>query len=393
MTEGEDLLSCLLERLRREGRITFADYMAEALYHPRHGRYSRPSPPMGPEGDYITSPEVDPAFGRLIGRAVAEMAARLRTAAGGDDPFVVVEAGPGRGTLCRDLILGVQADAPDLGRSLRCVLVESSEALRREQRANLSAAGLLDRVEWIAWEDLLRRGPLRGCILANEFLDALPVHLVEWSGGSLREVYVEASPQGALREVLGDASCAEVAGYFDAVGARLEEGQRAEVNLEALRWVRQAASLLRSGYAVIIDYGHEARDLFSERHFAGTLLGYRRHALVVDPLAAPGEHDLTSHVDFTSVLREARRAGFQEWGATSQRRLLVALGLVQMIADLSGESTGEAVRRRFALHALMSPAGMGETFKVLVLGRNAPLEGLRCLKDPFRDPEWAARRG
>jgi SAM-dependent MidA family methyltransferase len=382
MKPGENLLSHLARRIRREGPLTFADFMAEALYHPALGRYSQASPPMSPEGDYITSPEVDPAFGRLLARALAGMAERATPG-----PFTIVEMGPGRGTLARDLLLSMAEESEDLSRRTRCVLVERSEALRREQRSRLEGAGLLDRVSWISWHDLLRSGPIAGCILANEFLDALPVHLVEVTEGRLREIHVGIGADGSLREIPGEPSSDRIARYFEEAGARLAEGQRAEVNLGALRWISEAASLLRLGYAVVVDYGHEASELFSERHFAGTLVGYRRHQLVVDPLADPGAHDLTSHVDFTSLAREGLRAGFSEWALTSQRKLLTAMGLAEMIADLSRPGTatseGERLKRRFALHALMSPSGMGETFKVMILAKGAPLVGLRCLDDRF----------
>jgi SAM-dependent MidA family methyltransferase len=386
MTPREDLLSHLARRIRRDGPIPFAEFMAEALYHPVLGRYSAPAPPMGPEGDYITSPEVDPAFGRLLGRAAAEMA--YRCGAGGSDPFTVVEMGPGRGTLCRDLLRGIDEDDSDLAGRIRCVLVETSEARRREQRALLAGEAARGRVAWSSWEELLAAGIGRGCLLANEFLDALPVHVVEWSRGALREVHVTLDDGGALREALLDPSTPELARRFEELGVRLAEGQRAEVNLAALRWVREAAEVLASGYIVIIDYGHEAAELYSERRFAGTLVGYRRHALVLDPLEEPGAGDLTSHVDFTSVAQEARRSGFEAAPLTSQRRLLVALGLAEMVADLSARARAgegpETIARRFALHALMSPSGMGETFKVLVLAKEAPLDGLACLSDPFR---------
>ncbi len=392
MTAGETLLSLLTRRIRSGGPIPFEAFMAAALYEPGAGRYHASRPPMGPEGDYITSPEVDPAFGRLLGRALVEMEGRIRTALrdGGGAPFTIVEMGPGTGLLCRDILQGLADEAPSLFGRARYVLVETSEALRREQQGSLGAAGLLERVAWRSWEEILAAEPVAGCVLANEFLDALPVHLVEWSGGRLREVYVGLGDDGRLEEQLGEPSTVEIPQYFERLGIRLAEGQRAEVNLAALKWIREAASILKTGYAIVIDYGHEARDLFSERHHAGTLLGYRRHQLVTDPLESPGEHDLTSHVDFTSLAREARASGFETQGMTSQRRFLVALGLAHMIADLGSGRTpvpaAESVRRRFALHTLMSTAGMGETFKVLVFGRRVPVEGLACLRDPFRGP-------
>jgi len=383
MIEGEDLLSHLVRRIRKEGPLTFADFMAEALYHPSYGRYTSGTAPMGPEGDYITSPEVDPAFGRLVARCVSEMAARLEAG-----PFTIVEMGPGRGTLSRDVLAALAEENPALAARLVYLLVEASESLRAEQRSRLAGAGLLDHVEWVSWSDLRGRGPIRGCLFANEFLDALPVHLVEWTGGRLTEIHVGADAGGRLIEVPLEPSMPDLARYFERAGVSLSEGQRAEVNLEALRWIGEAASLLQSGYAMIVDYGHEAADLFSERRYAGTLVGYRRHHLVVDPLAEPGEHDLTSHVDFTSVARAAIEAGFDAWALTTQRKLLTAMGIAEMVAELGtrpeSASEGERLRRRFALHALMSPSGMGETFKVMLLARRAPLEGLKCLEDRFR---------
>jgi SAM-dependent MidA family methyltransferase len=397
MTPGEDLLSLLKRRIHRKGRITFAEFMSAALYEPGLGRYCRPEFPMGPQGDYITSPEVDEAFGRLLGRAVAEMAGQV---GGGEpgDPFTIVEVGPGRGTLCRDLLAGLAEESPDLHEGLRYVLVESSETLAREQKGLLTTdPASAGRVTWKSWPDLLSGRPVTGCILANEFLDALPVHLAEWSDGRLREVFVGVGDGDRLVEILGEPSTPDLEEYFRRLGITLVEGQRAEVNLEALQWVRQAATLLRRGYAVIVDYGHEAPDLYSERHFAGTLLAYRRHQVVVDLLATPGEQDLTSHVDFTSVVAAGQEGGFTRWALTSQRNLLISMGLPAMIAGLAGvEGAGEGfegLERRFALHALMNPSGMGETFKVLVLGRECPVSGLRSMRNPFRDPVEGAQGG
>ncbi|MBI3448359.1 MAG: SAM-dependent methyltransferase [Acidobacteria bacterium] len=391
MTE-ESLLSHLARRIRRNGPLTFAGFMAEALYHPRHGRYSLPSPPMGPEGDYITSPEVDPAFGRLLARAFAEMASRLP---GG--PFSIVEPGPGKGTLCRDVLLALEDEAPELAARTAYHLVEESAALRRQQEALLGAAGLSERVRWSTWSALRRRSPIHGCLVANEFLDALPVHLVEMTEGRLREIHVGLDGGGGLIEIAREPSTPELGATFEDLGVTLAEGQRAEVNLLARRFVSEAAGLLRRGYAVVIDYGHEAADLYSDRHFAGTLVGYRRHQLVVDPLAEPGGHDLTSHVDFTSISRAALAAGWESFAMTTQRKMLIALGLAEMIAalaiDASPDGAGERVRRRFALHSLMSPTGMGETFKVMILARGAELDGLACLRDRILDRDAAIRRG
>lgn len=397
MTAGEDLLSILRHRIARSGRITFAEFMSASLYEPGLGRYCRPDPPMGAGGDYITSPEVDEAFGLLMARALREM----WESTGGRDParpYTLIEAGPGKGTLCRDLLAGLAAEAPGLHEEIRYVLVESSELLRGEQQSLLRGeAAASGKVEWKSWRELIAAGPIRGCLLANEFLDALPVHLVEGARGRLREIYVGADDRGNLVEIPGEPSRPELEEYFRRLRLTLAEGQRAEVNLEALRWVREAAGLLERGHALIVDYGHEAAELYSESHHAGTLLGYRRHQVVNDPLALPGEQDLTAHVDFTSVREAALAAGFTDWAMTSQRNLLVAMGLAGLIASLGASgaegSAAMKVKRRFALHALMSPSGMGGTFKALILGRHAAVAGLRLASHPFRDPVEGGGRG
>lgn len=390
MTAAGSLPGLLRRRIREAGRIPFSEFMAAALYEPGLGRYCRDDPPMGPAGDYVTSPEVDRAFGLLIGRAIAEMWER----AGGADPrrpFTIIEAGPGRGTLCRDILSGLASERPALHAEARYLLVESSGPLRTSQEKLLApepaAAG---KVVWREWRSLLEEGPFRGCIVANELLDAFPVHLVEQSGGRLREIYVELGEGDRLVEAAGEPTSPEIAEYFDRLGVRLGEGQRAEVNLEALRWVREAGSLLSPGYLLVVDYGHEAPELFSGRHHGGTLLGYRRHRLVTDPLESPGEVDLTAHVDFTSLAEAARAGGFGETVLTTQRNLLVAMGLPALIAGLAAPGSGgdeaERVRRRFSLHTLMHPSGMGEIFRVFIAGRDLPVRGLRSAANPFRGP-------
>ncbi|HXI01963.1 MAG TPA: SAM-dependent methyltransferase [Candidatus Saccharimonadales bacterium] len=390
MTAAETLPGLLRRRLREAGRIPFSEFMAAALYEPGLGRYCRADPPMGPAGDYVTSPEVDRAFGLLIGRAVAEMWER----AGGPDPrrpFTIIEAGPGRGTLCRDILSGLASERPDLHAEARYLLVESSGPLREAQQDLLkSEAAAAGKVAWRDWRSLLEEGPFRGCIVANELLDAFPVHLVERAGGRLREIYVELGEGDRLVEAAGDPATPEIAEYFERLEVELEEGQRAEVNLEALRWVREAGSILGPGYLLVVDYGHEAPELFSERHHGGTLLGYRRHRLVTDPLESPGDVDLTAHVDFTSLAAAARAGGFGDTVLTTQRNLLVAMGLPALIAGLAAPGAGggeaERVRRRFALHTLMHPSGMGEIFRVFIAGRDLPVRGLRSAANPFREP-------
>jgi len=293
--------------------------------------------------------------------------------------------------------MALAREAPEVAVRARYHLVEASGALRLEQEKALDAAGVMKSVRFTTWPALLRGDPLQGCLVANEFLDALPVHLVERIEGRLLEIHVGLEGGGRLVEIAREPSSPEIGAYFDDLGVTLAEGQRAEVNLAARQFVAEAARIFGPGYAMIVDYGHDAAELYSERHFAGTLVGYRRHQLVANPLADPGAHDLTSHVDFTTISRAALAAGWEAFAMTTQRKMLIALGLAEMIAAMAGDEApggaGERIRRRFALHSLMSPTGMGETFKVMVLARGARLAGLTCLRDRVLDRDAVIRTG
>ncbi len=389
------LLAWLRDRIAQRGPLPFVEFMEAALYHPEHGYYCRPAATTGARGDFYTSPDVHPAFGRLLARQIAELADRTRPAGGGR--FDIVEMGPGTGTLARDVAAGLARERPDLAARTVYTMVEVSPSLGRLQRVRLGggAAGALAGFEWARWDDVLARAArapgFHGCVLAHEFLDALPVHLVQAAGGALEEVHVTVEGE-ALREVLLDPVTPRLAEHLDGLGVVLEEGQRAEVGLRAIDWISSLEGLFGPraggrGGALLIDYGHPARELYDPIRHRGTLLCYHRHRAGEDPYARVGLQDITAHVEFTSVERRARAAGLDAAPLTTQMRFLVSLGLARMLADL-GAAAGAAgtARDRLALHALMAPGGMGEVFKVLLLARGTPAAGLTGATDPFRDP-------
>src|SRR5262245_16803714 len=298
--------------------MPFAEFMEAALYHPELGYYCRDGIATGSGGDFYTSPDVDPAFGHLIARQIAEIADRTLS---GHDRFAVVELGPGMGWLARDIIAGLCTERPDLASRVHYTLVEVSPSLRRLQRILLDGASAttsrIGSVRWSSWEDLLETRenpdaePFIGCIVANEFLDALPVHLVQWAGGELKEVHV-GSQGGRLEEVLLPPSTADLSHHLEELAScddvRLREGQRAEIGLRGLSWVSSLGRLFGPrgrGGALLIDYGHPARELYDPARHRGTLLCYRRHRVEEDPYPFAGEQDMTAHVDLSSVRRRA----------------------------------------------------------------------------------------
>jgi SAM-dependent MidA family methyltransferase len=220
-------------------------------------------------------------------------------------------------------------------------------------------------------------------ILANELLDALPPHLVVMRRAGLREVYV-AEAQGRLATQEGELSTERIADYLRDVGARLEDGAIAEVNLAAADWVRAAGASLRRGFLLLVDYGHDASWLYSAAHAGGTLMSFRAHASESRHegpgwLREPGERDLTSHVDFTGVRLAAEAAGLAPLGLVDQTHFLLGLGLEECLARPAADAAAE-LGRRLAVKALMLPGGIGSTHKVAVFGRDVGTPVLRGLR-------------
>lgn len=394
--------------------MTFAQFMEEALYGP-DGYYARRPRLGGAGGDYFTAPELHPAFGALLGRQVAE----VWDALGRRARFDLVEHGPGSGALCRDLLIWARHEAPDLAHAVRYVLVERSDLLRAAQRATLAAHGLLDAR--ITWEEpdllppthltpppaeanltprpasLAGRGrtggdteppPLReglgdrfasedpgaryGCVLANELLDAFPVHLVTVREGRLLERYV--TLQGVRPAFVEDVpSTPALARYFADLGLLPGEGCQAEVNLAAVAWAERTAAGLGRGALLLLDYGYPARELYAPHRRHGTLLCYRGHALSSDPLVRVGEQDITSHVDFTSLARAGERAGLTTLGMVNQESFLTNLGLRDYLRLLERASLPavEHDANRRALVELARPEGLGAV-RVLLQARGLP---------------------
>jgi SAM-dependent MidA family methyltransferase len=361
------LAKVLAARIRERGPITFAEYMEACLYHPQHGYYARPEARRF--ADYYTSVDVHPIFGRLLARQLAEMWEVL----GRPAEFTAVEAGAGSGRLAAQILDFCARALPDFFRALRYVAVERSAARRTAVKSALEAAVTANPALLAARAKAAARIPRKissGCIFSNELLDALPVHRVVGERGELREIYVGVEGE-RFREIAGPVSSRLVKKYFSAQGIALTDGQHAEAGLEACRWISEAAARLQRGFVLTIDYGHEAAEVYSERHRRGTVLAYENHRASEDLYAAPGEQDLTAHVNFSalqSLPTQRRRRRLATSGLVSQTQFLLALGRVNEFGDLydPGQSEAEHFQARLGLKTLIHPEGMGEMFKVLI---------------------------
>ena len=342
-------LAALIERrIRAEGPISIADYMAEALLHPEHGYYTTRDP-LGARGDFITAPEVSQIFGELLGLWCADAWKKL----GRPPQVILAELGPGRGTLMRDALCALRV-TPEFRRALRLHLVERSPALRRAQRAALADA--VPR-----WHDDLAElpeGPL--ILVANEFLDALPVRQLVRMADGWHERRVGLDAEGALTFTLDP--------ILAAAPGDAPPGSVRELRPAAAALAERLAARLRtqSGFALFIDYG------YAESACGDTLQALRAHRPHA-VLAEPGEADLTAHVDFAAFAAAARRAGAKVWGPLPQGALLARLGLAERAAALiAGADPTQITAIESGCRRLVHPLEMGTLFKALALGGDHP---------------------
>ena len=345
--------------IRDRGPISVAEYMELALYHPEHGYYAAASRRSGRNGDFFTSVDVGPLFGRLLAVQIAEMWSVLRER--GATGFHLVEVGAGDGRLARDLLDAVAAERPDVYEVLRVTLVERSPAA-------LGRHGEL--LEPHARRILLESSAtlphaITGAIVANELLDAMPVHVVVMTAHGLCEVHI-CSVEGELREVLLPLANDRVEQLLDRTGVTIPRGVRAEVGLAGADWIEHASRALDRGFMLVFDYGHEAGELYSEAHAAGTLVAYRGHTADSVRWLQTGCCDLTAHVNLTAVRNVAVASGLTPLGAVDQTYFLTSLGLAARLDDGRGLAS---VRGRLAARTLILPGGLGSTIKVMAFGK------------------------
>jgi len=348
-----DLGSRLRRLIRLKGPLSVAEFMSEALWHPHSGYYAR-SEVLGADGDYVTSPEISQMFGELLGlwsAAVWELMGR-------PSPLLLVELGPGRGTLLADALRAVLR-RPDFLAALELHLVEASRNLEAAQRARLEGT----KASWHAELSGVPEGPT--IVLANEFLDALPILQLERTDCGWRERLVDFDSGGRFRFTLAPGPAAQEA-LLSPVERAAPLGTIVELSPAAIGLAsalgRRVASF--GGAALLIDYGRKpgAR--------GPTLQALRRHARA-EVLASPGSADLSAHVDFAVLARAAAEAGAGCHGPVPQGAFLAALGLRERAERLAAAAPQHAEAVRSAARRLTAPEEMGSLFQAFVIAHPA----------------------
>jgi len=387
--EDEVLVARLRDVIAAEGPISFARFMARALYEPGHGYYRRSDPGPGRAGDFLTAPETHPIFGAAIGRLLEEAWVALGRLA----PFTVVEHGAGTGALAEALLASLRDAGSPMFPAIRYRAVEVELARLEAFRTGLERAGLGAALDP---RDAQADGPPAvGAVIANEVLDALPVHRVIGRASGVREQLVGLDAAGRFAWVEGDLTTPELERRLQDEAIELADGQAAEVCLGVESWLSGAVDGLDRGIVVLVDYAEEPASLYAPGRRDGTLRGFARHGVGGDPFRHVGRQDLTATVDLAAVRLAATQAGLDPVGETTQAELLAATTGDVAAATLHrpGATLEDALLLRSALARLLDPRGMGG-YRVLAFGRGLPagaelpaLRRLGAARPPSPGPE------
>ena len=353
------LIGQLRDEIARHGPLTFARFMEVALFDSAHGYYATSTERPTRAGDFLTAPEIHPIFGWALARRVDALWRQM----GEPDPFTLREYGAGTGTLAIALSEGLARVGSRLSEILRYQPVDlpAQVAVLEGRLAETRLAG---RIEAAA------EGRFVGCAIANEYVDALPVHRVVQEDGRLRELRVDWK-DGRFVDVRSDLSDGRLAGWFTDAGVELGAGQVAEVNLAMLDWIAQVGRELERGAALVLDYGAGAGDLYGASRPTGTVRAFRAQHVSSDALTAVGHQDITAHVDFDALERGARAAGLTVVDRSRQAEFLLANGLDEAYANARTEADqdwSEALALRAAVRRLIDTSGLGG-YLVLTLGK------------------------
>lgn len=375
MSDDKQLKEILTQRISQQGRITFSDFMTACLYEPGLGYYTSAGRKVGAEGDFYTSISVHAAFGRVIAREIAQMWRCM----GSPAAFTLVECGAGNGRLACDIMDYLSEREPALYLNIQLALVEKEPTLESAQHEMLTAH--TDKCIWLSPEEFTSgRFSFSGCLYSNELIDALPVHRVVMTAEGLQEIYV-AFTDGEFCEETGPLSTPAIAEYLSRIAIQLHPGQQAEINLAAPSWLTAVSQALQSGFILTIDYGFPATELFAPHRNRGTLLCYYRHQIEENPYIRLGKQDITSHVDFTTLMKRGEELELQSNWFGEQYRFLMSAGIVEEIEEVERSETSDEhkLKLRLALKKLILPdGGMGDTFRVLIQSKGVDSVRLLC---------------
>ena len=352
---SDQLLALIKMEIQKTGPISFSRFMDLALYAPRLGYYRNTLKKFGKEGDFVTAPEISPLFSHCVANQCAQV---LKACHGGD----ILEFGAGSGVMAADILLALKEknQLPD-----HYFILEISGFLQSEQR-NTIAKKIPDCLDRVVWLDALPEKPIQGVVLANEVLDAMPVHQFTWQNG-VKECGVMLKDDVLTPCILKTANAALVA-EVEKYNIDFVNGYVSEINLYLPGWIASIGKMLSSGLVLMMDYGFPRAEYYHADRSMGTLMSHYRHYAHDQVLLYPGIQDITAHVDFTAVAESAAENDFDVVGFTHQAAFLMNCGLLTLAQEAGDEKT--RFLRNQQILQLTLPSSMGEFFKVMGLIKN-----------------------
>ena len=360
-TGKTNLADRLRERIQREGPITFRDWMQAALYDTPDGYYRRQRIRQGRAGDYRTAPETSPLFGAVFAHYFMKSYFDLAA----PDEFTIIEAGAGAGDFARAVLTTLQREFPKVFNATRYIIDEISDDARSQVLTKLGE--FKDRIQFRALDDM-KEPVSHAVIFSNELLDAFPVHRVIGRNGKIRELRVGLNEEDEFTWIEDELS-ADVAEYCERIQLQLAEGQIYEVNLTAAEFTSRAAQVIGEGLLITVDYGADRNVLLNDpNRFQGTLRAFHKHSFVDDLLARPGEHDLTTTVDWTQIREAGARCGFETLRFQRLDEFLLSEGAPDELFSIGNQIRDPVELLNFNARAreLIMPNGMAASFQVLV---------------------------
>lgn len=367
----------IVHEIRERGSIPFSRYMEMCLYEPGLGFYARSKEQFGKTGDFYTSSDVHAVFGRLLARQFDEM---WRTI-GAPSEIEIVELGPGRGLFAQDVLAWAAKKFWDFRDALKYRLVEASPSLR--ERLQSQFADLISEGKVSVCGTIEELPPPEGTtiVFANEFFDALPIEVIGQQGE------LRICEQNSMFTETFSAPTEQELKYLDLYGIHPGRNERVEARLIDESHMKSFAERVRQGFVVIIDYGYTREELLVGKH-RGTVMAFHRHTISNTPYEAPGDQDITAHVNFSALREFARVVNLEILGFVTQAQFLMGIGEMNQFDDAFTEVSTPQERAKVTLQLkhLIVPEAMGEAFDVLVLGKGidkekaAQLSGLRYLR-------------
>lgn len=366
MSTGSNRLTEIIrnEISAKGGRITFARFMELALYHPEHGYYTSPDFTLGKLGDFTTAPEISPLFTQCLAKQCEQILSSLPQSN-------ILELGAGTGRLAADLLKALEKSKhlPQ-----RYFIYEISQTLRQKQKSLLTAE-CPDLAHRVAWLEQLPTN-FDGVIIANEVLDALPVHRFRCQNNQIDECFVAWSNDQFIW-TYSKPSSTQLNDKIQHIRDNyiVTENYESEINLSLENYVAEISNCLSNGVILFIDYGYGQREYYHPQRNKGSLTCFYKHQRHDNPLLHPGAQDITAHVDFTAVVETATEHGCEFLGFTTQASFLLDCGLIE-IAQTTEQSLSEveAFQLHQAIKTLTLPTEMGELIKVMALGKNSTLD-------------------